>query len=151
MASGAPIRAVAPSATPPAVMQSGVSWPLRGSRSANSVAGASFAPGLQAVVANGHTGASDVTAGMCLLDALPDPRYRLRHALALTIHRTPEYYWVAPDDFVLHGAGPSLKDAIEDYGFALVEYFEDLRRNPARLAPHLLEHLRYLETLIVEA
>jgi hypothetical protein len=50
----------------------------------------------------------------------------------------------------LHGIGESLQAAIEDYGYALTDYYHMLRNEREALAPHLLEHLETLEQIIVE-
>ena len=96
------------------------------------------------------TSASDNVLGVQLLRQLPEDRYRLRRPLLLVLHRTHDYYWVAPERFVLHGVGATPQEAVSDYACALLDYFEDLRRDRAILAPHLTEHLEYMESLIVE-
>ncbi len=85
-----------------------------------------------------------------LLRRLPEGRYRLLRPLPLVLRRAHGYYWVAPERFVLHGAGVTPQEAVSDYACALLDYFEDLRRDRAILAPHLTEHLEYMESLIVE-
>ena len=79
---------------------------------------------------------------------LPEGGYRLLRPLQLTIYRARDYYWVAPDGFVLHGIGATIEEAVEDYGYALLDYYEELCSQRELLAPHLLEHLEYLETII---
>lgn len=74
--------------------------------------------------------------------------YRLSRPLVLTVHCSRDHYWVAPETFVLYGAGVTQQEAIEEYAYALVEYYEDLIDDRDVLAPHLTEHLEFLETLI---
>lgn len=94
--------------------------------------------------------AVDELIGATVLDQLPEQGFRLRRSLPLMLHRAPNYYWVAPMGFVLHGVGDTPTAAIEDYANALLDYYEDLRDRREILAPHLLEHLEFLEDLIAE-
>jgi hypothetical protein len=99
---------------------------------------------------SGETVAGDQVLGVRLLRVLPERKYRLLCPLPLTLYRAHSYYWVAPDRFVLHGVGATPEDAVEDYGYALIGYFEDLRSQREILAPHLAEHLKFLENIIAE-
>ena len=90
----------------------------------------------------------DETIGAEVLRDLPVDGYSLTRPLALTLHHSRDYYWVAPVDFALHGVGDTPKAAVEDFGYALVEYYEDLHQLEESLAPHLLEHLTFLDNLI---
>ena len=86
--------------------------------------------------------------GVELLRDLPEGSYHLLCPLQLTIYRARDYYWVAPDRFVLHGIGATIEEAVKDYGYALLNYYGELCSQRELLAPHLLEHLEYLETII---
>jgi hypothetical protein len=97
-----------------------------------------------------NTAATDQIVGVGVLRVLPESGYRLSRPFPLTVYRARDYYWVAPDAFVLHGIGDTPDDAIEDYAYALLDYYEDLRDQRNNLAPHLVEHLDFLEGIIVE-
>lgn len=99
---------------------------------------------------SGTAGATDQITGVELLRVLPEPGYRLVRPLRLTVYRGHDYYWATPDHFPLHGVGATPEEAIEDYACALVEYYEDLRGLRENLAPHLVEHLEFLEDIIAE-
>lgn len=92
----------------------------------------------------------DELFGITRLTELPEPNYRLLQPLYLVIHRTRECYWVAPQDFVLHGFGKTVREAVEDYGYGLLDYYDQLHRDRDILAPHLLDHLAYLDKIIVK-
>ena len=94
--------------------------------------------------------AVDQVLGAELLRELPEENYRLLRPFLLTLYRAPDYYWVAPDQFVLHGLGSTPEEAVENYAYALLDYYEDLRDHREVLAPHLIEHLEYIETIIAE-
>ena len=94
--------------------------------------------------------ATDELFGITVLNRLPEPAYRLRRPLLLILYRSPDHFWVAPDSFVLHGVGETPAAAVEDYGYALLDYYGDLREQREVLAPHLTEHLEFMEDLIVE-
>jgi predicted RNase H-like HicB family nuclease len=93
----------------------------------------------------------DVVVAVRTLDQLPQQDYRLVRPLALTVHYTGDGYWVGPDEFVLYGAGATVDEAMEEYAYALVDYYEDLQEQREHLAPHLLQHLAYLETIIARS
>ena len=84
-----------------------------------------------------------------MLQELPEGRC-LRYPIPLDLHRAPHYFWVTADGGFLHGVGDSPQAAIEDYGYALLDYYRMLQDEREALAPHLLEHLETLEELIVE-
>lgn len=84
-----------------------------------------------------------------MLRELPDGR-RLRYPIPLDLHRAPHYFWVTADGGFLHGVGDSPEAAIEDYRYALLDYYRMLQVDREALAPHLLEHLDTLDKLIVE-
>ena len=92
----------------------------------------------------------DEPIGVTVLNQLPEQGFRLRRPLPLILYRAPNYYWVAPRHFVLHGVGETAEAAVDDYANALLDYYEDLRERREILAPHLLEHLEFLEDLIAE-
>ena len=87
--------------------------------------------------------------GVEMLRELPQGK-RLRCPIPLTVHRAPHYFWVTAEGGFLHGVGDSPQAAIEDYGYALLDYYRMLQNEREALAPHLLEHLETLEELIVE-
>jgi len=99
---------------------------------------------------SGNTTATDQIVGVGVLRILPESRYHLLRPFPLTIYRTQDHYWVAPDGFVLHGVGNTPDNAIEDYAYALLDYYEDLCSQREILAPHLIEHLEFLESIIAE-
>jgi hypothetical protein len=84
-----------------------------------------------------------------ILRKLPSETHTLQRPLHLTVHEGPGYYWVAIEDFALTGAGETVEQAIEDYAYALIEYYEELTAEREHLAPHLLDHLEYLDTVVV--
>ena len=90
----------------------------------------------------------DLIIGVEVLRDLPVDEYSLTRSLKLTLYHSRDYFWVAPIDFTLHGVGKTPEAAVEDFGYALVEYYEDLHQLEDTLAPHLLEHLSFLDDLI---
>lgn len=87
--------------------------------------------------------------GVEMLRELPQGR-RLRYPIPLDVHSAPQYFWVTANGGFLHGIGESREAAIEDYGYALLDYYRMLQDEREALAPHLIEHLETLEKIIVE-
>jgi hypothetical protein len=84
-----------------------------------------------------------------MLRDLPEG-FALRHPLPLEIQETPDYIWVTGKGGFLHGTGESVEAAIEDYGYALVDYYVMLQEERDRLADHLAEHLATLSKIITK-
>ena len=82
-----------------------------------------------------------------MLQVLPKG-YKLRRPLWLVIHQTDTCYWASSESGFLHGTGKTQAEAVEDYGYALVDYYECLRSQRDRLAPHLQDQLEQLNGIM---
>lgn len=87
--------------------------------------------------------------GTALLRTLPEG-YRLECPIVVELYLGPDYYWVIGEGGFLHGTGESEDAAIEDYRYAVVEYYQMLQREKDVLAEHLMKHLETLERIISE-
>ena len=75
--------------------------------------------------------------------------YALRWPLYLLLHcERGYYYWVEAN--YLHGVGGSVEEAVEDFKWMLVEYYEMLEEERWRLAPWLWERLMWLRELLIK-
>lgn len=80
--------------------------------------------------------------------SLPDLKYTLRDPIPVTVDYEEDYYIVSDDRFLRYGTGASLAEAKEDYGYALLEYYDDLIELEDCLAPHLAYDLQELRNVI---
>jgi hypothetical protein len=80
--------------------------------------------------------------------SLPDPKYTLRDPIPVTVDYEEDYYIVSDDRFLRYGTGATLAEAKEDYGYALLEYYDDLIELEDCLAPHLAYDLQELRNVI---
>lgn len=87
------------------------------------------------------------TIGVELLDDLPED-YDLRRSVRVILRRSQMYYLVTSDTNALHGIGSTPDEAIEDFKYALLDYYDMLNQNRGALAPHLQSHLEQLDKLI---
>ena len=82
-----------------------------------------------------------------ILQSLPE-NYRLRHPVRVLLRRSETCYLVTSDTHTLHGVGSTPDEAVEDFEYALLDYYDTLDQNRGRLAPHLQAHLDQLDELI---
>lgn len=84
-----------------------------------------------------------------LFGAINDPRLRLKQPFPLTISRREGSVVVSSDDLEEFGYGPTLSDALEDFGKTICELYHSLEAEERRLSNHLKQTLatlrRYLE------
>lgn len=80
--------------------------------------------------------------------SLPDPNYVLRNPIRVIVDYEENYYIVRDDRFLRYGTGPTVAEAKEDYGYALLEYLDDLIELEGCLAPHLAYDLQELRNTI---
>lgn len=80
--------------------------------------------------------------------SLPDLKYTLRDPIPVTVDYEEDYYIVSDDRFLRYGTGATLAEAKEDYGYALLEYYDDLIELEDCLAPHLAYDLQELRNVI---
>lgn len=81
--------------------------------------------------------------------SLPDPNYTLQDPIPVTVGYEEGYYLVSDDKFLRYGTGATLAEAKEDYGYALLEYYDDLIELEECLAPHLAYDLQELRNTII--
>ena len=105
---------------------------------------------MSAVHSESYSSVSDYAVDKRPLCVLPDLRYRLHRPMLLTVYKSRDHYWASPEEFLLHGVGDTPEAAVEDYGYALLDYYEELLRLKDILAPHLMEHLEFLNSIIAK-
>jgi hypothetical protein len=81
--------------------------------------------------------------------SLPDSDYVLRNPIRVIVDYEENYYIVRDDRFLRYGTGGTLAEAKEDYGYALLEYYDDLIELEECLAPHLAYDLQELRNAII--
>ena len=86
-----------------------------------------------------------------VITSLPEPEYRLCVPIEVTIDEDDDHYLVADDLFLRFGVGDTIEEAKLDYSFALLDYFDELRKDPDRLCAHLAHDLELLEQCIITA
>ncbi|MBC8449734.1 MAG: type II toxin-antitoxin system prevent-host-death family antitoxin [Chloroflexi bacterium] len=73
------------------------------------------------------------------------------HAIPVHVRFDGERFFVNDDRFDLHGEGPTLDAARNDYWLALQDYHADLQADAGRLAPYLAQHLAQLTPILAAA
>lgn len=81
--------------------------------------------------------------------SIPDPDYILAKPIRVTIDYEEDYYIVSDDRFLRYGTGSTLAEAKKEYGYALVEYLDDLTELEDCLAPHLAHDLQELRNILI--
>ena len=75
----------------------------------------------------------------------------LRAPVQLQLEQSEEGYWIATNPRIMtYGTGDSIEAAATDFLSMLKDLFDELVNSENVLAPHLLEELEYLRTLLIE-
>ena len=83
-----------------------------------------------------------------VIDTLPGG-YQMRKAVARKVKQSAEGWVVSSYGNFIYGVGDSVEAAEEDWGRALIEFYELLKANRDELEPHLSGILQYLEENII--
>jgi len=81
--------------------------------------------------------------------SLPDLNYTLQDPIPVTVGYEEGYYLVSDDRFLRYGTGTTLAEDKEDYGYALLEYYDDLIELEECLAPHLAYDLQEMRNTVI--